>query len=141
MEFTPKQALTTQLAGLTEQEVATVFFGSRYVKYLLDKPVGYDLAVDEAMMKDGFWYSRQIMIDGEVKWCALMRMAFTVGLAVGITNTPMYDYEARYCFKSLKEAAESLQTWDGTHFPPGDWIKRKGKDGELTNPTIEDHNS
>lgn len=65
-------------------------------------------------------------------WCALQRMAFTTGLFVGIDE---YGYSHRYCYESFREASNALSAYEDTNeHPSGDWIKRKGKDGDLANP-------
>jgi len=65
-------------------------------------------------------------------WCGLMRMAFTIGLFVGIDEI---GYSYRYCYESVKEATDALAAYEDTNdHPTGVWIKRKGKGGDLANP-------
>lgn len=63
------------------------------------------------------------------KWAGVMDMVFTVGLFVGLDET---GYRTRFCFPSWPEAAQALEEWDGTNFPPGFWIKQKPEN--ITNP-------
>ncbi len=65
------------------------------------------------------------------EYMATMRMIFTVGLVVGLDEI---SYKHRYCYHSNEEAVRALNEWDGKGFPPGNWIKRKGIDGDVTNP-------
>lgn len=65
----------------------------------------------------------------------LMRFVFTIGLVYGIDED---FYEGRYCFHTLADAREALNSWDGVGDPPGQWIKHKGRI-EYRNPDyIED---
>ena len=63
--------------------------------------------------------------------CGLIRMIFTVGLAVGIDEEG--NYLGRYCFPSNASAKASILKWDGSGDPPGNWIKYKGTGGERIN--------
>ena len=67
--------------------------------------------------------------------CGLLRMIFTVGLVIGITD---YGYYGRYCYKHLSDAKEALKNWDGNGDPEGPWIKYKGEGGERSNSNKED---
>lgn len=57
--------------------------------------------------------------------CGLMKFLFTTGLIVGLTK---YGYRVRFCYEYTNEAREALKSWDGQHYPPGNWIKAKGTD-------------
>lgn len=65
------------------------------------------------------------------KWCGLHPFLFTFGLVVGLSDE---GYERRYCYERLSEAADALQTWDGTGHPNGPWIKCKGAGIDLMGP-------
>ena len=81
-------------------------------------------------------YTEPKLINGE--WCGLLRFIYTVGLVVGINE---YGYKYRYCYHSMKEANEALVNYDDiTIAPAGNWIKRKGEGGDLTNPNYEINN-
>jgi len=70
--------------------------------------------------------------DGRV--IGLQRMAFTVGLFVGIGR---FGYDSRYCYPPGPEALRGLMAWDGKGDPPGPWIKHKGAPGgDRMNPSI-----
>ena len=72
-------------------------------------------------------------IDGRL--CGLIRMVFTVGIAVNIEEDGCYGY--RYCYGTRAEAKEALDNYINlSDHPPGNWRKRKGKGGELSNPKI-----
>jgi len=70
--------------------------------------------------EEGYFEIREIPGNGI---CALMRFVFTVGLVVKIDPT---GYERRYCYSSLREAMDDINSWDGTGHPQGNWIKCKG---------------
>lgn len=66
-------------------------------------------------------------------------MVFTYALCVHINpNPPEGHYEYRYCYESYCDVLYAFNNWDGKGHPPGNWIKRKGKDGDLINPNLED---
>ncbi len=62
---------------------------------------------------------------------ALNRFIYTTGLLVGVNE---HTYEHRYCYPNHADAREAFATWDGVGLAPGNWIKRKGSDGEMANP-------
>lgn len=75
-------------------------------------------------------YTSPKLINGV--WCAVMRMIFTTGLFVGIEEDSVSH---RYCYNTFKEAQDALAAYENTNdHPTGDWIKRKGKGGDLANP-------
>ena len=84
-------------------------------------------ALEEAMALQGYcdlsWRAGEL--------CGVKGMLATTGLFVGLTHT---DYRHRYCFQSAAEAAASFLAWTGEGLPSGQWIIRKGADGELVNP-------
>lgn len=85
----------------------------------------------EDMIKEG--YELPILINGS--WCALMRMAFTTGLIVDIDEI---GYSHRFCYEHYYEAKQALENYQDTEiFPDGNWIKRKGLNGDFTNPNYE----
>ena len=51
-------------------------------------------------------------------------MLFTAGLFVGLDAR---GYRIRYCYPNLAAAIAALSRWDGRGFPPGPWIKEKGR--------------
>ena len=58
--------------------------------------------------------------------CAVERFIFTCGLLTQIdVDGICYDFAARYCYPSEREARRALAEWDGKGDPPGDWIKEK----------------
>lgn len=69
-----------------------------------------------------------------VRWCALLRLNFTIGLVVGIDS---FGHSVRYCFEHAADAAAALAAWDGEGHPPGPWIKAKGAGIDLLNPELQ----
>lgn len=68
--------------------------------------------------------------------CGVQRFIFTAGLLTQLRfNGLTYDYAARYCYPSAREAAEALLAWDGNGDPPGPWIKEKVS--ERANPALQ----
>lgn len=65
------------------------------------------------------------------RWIGLMPMLYTTGLFVGLDEV---GYSYRYCYEDAAAALADLATWDGEGDPPGPWIKRKGRGGDLLNP-------
>lgn len=65
------------------------------------------------------------------KVIAVCRFIYTTGILVGVTE---HGYDHRYCFPNYADALEAFAKWDGAGDPPGNWIKRKGADGEYSNP-------
>lgn len=61
--------------------------------------------------------------------CGLTRMYLTIALCYGLDGE---SYIGKYCFHTKTEARRSLDKWDGSGDPPGNWIKHKGK--EYRNP-------
>lgn len=91
------------------------------------------LTVPEAMTLG--YFPARILPDGR---CAgLMRMIYTIGLCVGLTEDGVS--EGRYCFEAEDAggAVVALATWDGTGDPEGDWIKWKGLPAERRNPNYK----
>ncbi len=134
-EITPMQAFNALLDGYDNTTLNNLFF-QRY-QQRFDELVGpdYDSDEEDYFRKEGFYFLKIINVNGIEKVCCLQRMAFTVGLMVGVTMD--YTYEYRYCFKTLKDAFDSLTSWTGRDHPPGNWIKRKGEGGDLSNPNLE----
>ena len=67
--------------------------------------------------------------------CCIQRFAFTTAIVVGLEA---YGYKYRYCYPNHSEAKPSLDKWnDINEHPSGNWIKRKGEGGDLTNPNYE----
>lgn len=70
--------------------------------------------------------------------CGVNRFMFTHGLVVGLTP---WGYSHRYCYPMheyrVEDIVSILMEWDGEGFPPGNWVKRKGEDGDLSNPILE----
>ena len=66
--------------------------------------------------------------------CALRKFMFTVGL---ILNIDEHSYEERYCYpyKYTIDALLAINTWNGEGYPPGRWVKRKGR-VEESNPNF-----
>lgn len=56
------------------------------------------------------------------RWAGLLKMNYTTGLFVGITE---WEYERRFCYEDWHEARKALEAWDGAGDPPGSWIKEK----------------
>jgi hypothetical protein len=77
-------------------------------------------------------YTNLKEIDGKI--CGLTRLAFTTGLCVDLD---MHGYKYRYCYSQHADAAEALAKYsDTSQHPDGDWIKRKGDGGDLSNPKL-----
>ena len=75
-------------------------------------------------------YTNLKEIDGKI--CGLARFAFTTGLCVDLD---MHGYKYRYCYEQRGAALEALEKYnDTTQLPDGDWIKRKGEGGDMSNP-------
>lgn len=70
--------------------------------------------------------------------CGLQQMLFTVGL---FCHLDPVGYQYRYCYPTLLEAVAALEDWNGEGHPPGPWIKRKGKGGDIPNPELPDEYS
>lgn len=77
----------------------------------------------------GYAFARQLPT-GE--WIALQRMAYTVGLFVGLDDV---GYRTRFCYPDWPQALIALNQWDGRGDPPGYWIKEKGR-VERHNPRV-----
>jgi hypothetical protein len=76
----------------------------------------------------GYLATRQLP-DG--RWIGVQRLLFATGLFVDLDDV---GYAFRYCYETEAEAFAAMAAWDGTGEAPGDWIKRKGRDGDVTNP-------
>jgi hypothetical protein len=87
----------------------------------------------EKLLKDGYFSLIEIPGKG---LCGLFRFIYTTGLCIGLNE---YSYEGRYCFKNGLEALHSLNQWDGTGDPPGDWVKFKSMTIEYQNPKLKDN--
>ena len=87
---------------------------------------------DDFFRKNSYTDVREIPTKGI---CALQQMCFTTGLFCKINP---FNYAYRYCYHSLAEARDAIETWDGEGHPPGNWIKRKGQGDDLPNPNYED---
>jgi hypothetical protein len=59
--------------------------------------------------------------------CGLLRLAYTMGLVVGIDET---GYYGRYCYPEAHQAVIGLLTWNGEGDPSGEWLKWKGEGGD-----------
>jgi hypothetical protein len=80
-----------------------------------------DSPVYRTWIDNGYCFIRRLP-SGE--WAALSRMAFTVGIVVGLDET---GYRCRWCYAHQLEALEALAVWDGTGNPAGPWLKQKGR--------------
>lgn len=58
-------------------------------------------------------------------------MIFTTALCVGLD---WESYSHRYCYEHTDDAVAAAKVWDGSGFPPGPWIKRKGLHPEILGP-------
>lgn len=68
-------------------------------------------------------------------WCGLYRFIFTVGLVVDIDSI---GYKYRYCFNNNSDAKKSLHKYENLNeLPTGNWIKRKGIGGDISNPNYD----
>ena len=74
----------------------------------------------ERLLMDEGYYSVTLLPTGE--YCALMVMAFTTGLFVGLDEI---NYRTRYCYPTFIDAMEAIEQWRGIGDPPGPWIKQK----------------
>lgn len=72
-----------------------------------------------------------IIVIPSVGVCSIRRMIFTTGLFV---NMDELGYQYRYCYQTRAEALSAIESWNGEGHPPGDWVKRKGEGGDLSNP-------
>ena len=86
----------------------------------------------------GYWNCKVITFQGEEVMAGLCMFAFTIGLVFGLDET---GYYGRYCFSDGLSARLALQ--DLTEIPDDlvidgtDWIKYKGRGGDLANPNKE----
>jgi hypothetical protein len=55
----------------------------------------------------------------------VQRMMFTWGLMVGLDHA---GYRTRFCYESCADAVAALESWDGSGWPPGYWVKQKPED-------------
>ena len=86
-------------------------------------------------MEAGFHCFRRLDNGIEI---AVIKMLFTWDLCYNINPNSMFDaYEYRYMYESEMEAVEACVLWDGEGHPPGNWIKRKGIDPEISNPNFK----
>lgn len=71
------------------------------------------------------------------RWVGVIRMAYTVGLCVGLNDA---GYEYRYCYQRYADAVCAAEQWDGQGDPPGPWIKLKGhrERGEVHGPGLKE---
>jgi hypothetical protein len=65
---------------------------------------------------------------------ALHRFIYTTAILVDCSYS---GYGYRYCYPNHADAVEAFETWDGLGDPPGNWLKRKGRDGDYSNPDYE----
>jgi len=134
-DITTREAFNAQLQGLDATEVNKLFFRPYSEKFYLQCGEHHPHALDVVLQEQGNYFVRKLEVEGTVVNVCLQRMAFTVGLMVGVSNNGQF-YEWRYCYPSLKEAFEAHIKWDGTGHPPGEWIKRKGHGHDLRNPKL-----
>jgi hypothetical protein len=87
--------------------------------------------LEKALTEDGYTHLREI--NGLI--CGLYRYIFTIGLVVGLDE---YGYKYRYCYENRIDAIVDIAEWDGKGHPSGDWIKRKGEGGDISNPEKAD---
>lgn len=59
------------------------------------------------------------------EWAGLRVFIYNIGLVVGLDDS---SFRMAYSFHTFYEAEDSLRKWDGEGYPPGKWIKAKGKD-------------
>lgn len=70
-------------------------------------------------------------------WCGLVRFIYTVGLCCNMSHLEDNDfYEYRYCYPLFSDAVEDITNWDGTNHPEGNWIKRKGGNGDISKTSL-----
>lgn len=74
-----------------------------------------------------------LCVRGEAGLCAVKQFNFTWGLVVKMDPA---GYERRYCFERREEAMAALAAWDGVGHPGGPWIKCKGAQVDLLNPSF-----
>lgn len=84
----------------------------------------------KVMQEEGYLLWRELP-DGTV--AGVKGFLFTYGLMVGVTAM---GYSHRYCFPDARSAQLALSDWSGDGDPDGPWIKRKGLDGEYSNPQL-----
>ena len=75
--------------------------------------------------------TKQLNGQGEI---AIMRMIFTTALCCHISRNPLdFPYKYRYCYENHADCLRDFNEWDGKGHPKGNWIKRKGHQGDLVN--------
>jgi hypothetical protein len=80
--------------------------------------------MDEKQLAEWGYAMPRLLPTGE--WAGLRRMAYTVGLMVGLDET---GYRHRYCYENAGDAFIAILQWDGKGDPCGPWIKNKGAPG------------
>ena len=71
-------------------------------------------------------------------YIAISRFIFTCGLCCHTsleTNDLAYQY--RYCYEHYQDCLHDFEHWNGEGDPEGNWIKRKGLDGDFSNPNYQ----
>jgi hypothetical protein len=87
--------------------------------------------IESILKPAGYYEIREIPGRGI---CGLQRFIFTTGLVIGMDEI---GYQGRYCYSTENEALDAINSWDGTGDPPGLWIKYKGREGERSNPLVD----
>ena len=88
--------------------------------------------IKSCLLKNGYFGIREIPGQGI---CALQHLMFTKAVVCGLTEV---SYRYRYCYHTLGEAIDAINSWDGEGDPPGNWIKRKGEGGDKPNKKYKD---
>ncbi len=70
----------------------------------------------------------RVLPDGRI--CGVHRLLYHWTMHIGLSD---YGYEERYCYETQAQATESMNAWDGTGDPPGDWHKHPDT-GRRRNP-------
>jgi hypothetical protein len=83
----------------------------------------------QQFLEEEGYISPRLLPTGE--WAAICQQMYTTALVVGLDRE---GYRIRFCFENPLDAVVALHDWDGSGFPPGYWLKRKGEGGDLTNP-------
>ena len=87
-----------------------------------------DNTIEYLKVQEGYIRVRELK---DNRLIGLLQMAFTMALVIDLTRHGGYAY--RYCYTDNYEALQDFESWDGKGHPPGNWIKRKGLDGDLIN--------
>ena len=86
-----------------------------------------DINLKQSLEKQGYYNLKYILNQG---LCGLFNFIYTVGLVCFIDE---HGYVYRYCYEQRQDAIDDINIWNGDNHPSGNWLKRKGINGDLRN--------